>query len=176
MKANKNQPFYIASGVIFIALKYRFSIAGTDDLYFLLNPINSIVGFLTGLRSSYLPGLGFFYPQLDMVIDKSCSGFNFWLLCFLMLTVLSLKYFYAPKHKVLAILASFAGAYFLTIMVNSSRIFASIIIQGKHFSMFPYQNVMHETIGIVTNLSFLILIYLTVEQLLKNMRSYAKPT
>jgi exosortase K len=173
--ANKNIPYYLTAIGLFILLKFGYTLSDFNDLTFLLKPTNKLVGFLTGSHSVYIQSSGYFYEQLNIVIDKSCSGFNFWLLCFLMLTFLTLKYFNKNIQKAFALLFSIVGAYILTIFINSSRILASIIINNHHITIFDdKREIIHETVGIVINLFFLILIYLIVERILINRNRNAK--
>lgn len=170
MIQNKNLPFYIAAILFFIIFKFVFTIADTLDLSFLITPTNKIIGLITGARSVYVADNGFYFENLNIVIDKSCSGFNFWLLCSVMLTFLSIKYFETSREKIAVFVLSLGGAYIFTVFVNASRIFASIIIQNRADHLFvkrPHY-FLHESVGIITNLTFLILIYLIVEKMLNN--------
>ena len=175
MISNKNIPYYITSFILFIVLKFGYKFADTEDLTFLLKPTNKVVEFLTGMQCSFSQGAGYYYEQLNIIIDKSCSGFNFWLLCFLMLTFLFLKHTKTHLQKISVLSFSIIGAYIVTIGVNSARIFTSIIIQSQDFStLYIEQKVLHQTIGIVTNLSFLVLIYILSERMLTNKEGDAK--
>ncbi|MGB1205019.1 MAG: exosortase K [Chitinophagales bacterium] len=168
MIKNKNIIYYLIAMALFVLLKFGYTIADTNDLNFLLQPTNKLVEILTGLQSIYSIENGYYYAQLNIVINKSCSGFNFWLLCFLMLTFLSVNYFNKTIHKVSAFVFCFIAAYLLTIFVNSSRIFASIVLLNPSISTFHIkQPIIHESIGILTNLVFLILIYLIAEKILQ---------
>ena len=173
MIANKNIPYYLIAIGLFVLLKFSYTIADSNDLTFLLSPTNKIVGLLTGSKSVFIQDSGYFHQQLNILIDKSCSGFNFWLLCFLMLTFLTLKYFNNKGGKFYAMTFSFIGAYVLTILVNSSRIFTSIIIQNPSITLTKHP-IVHESVGIITNLTFLILIYLIVEKTLIKRNTNAK--
>ncbi len=177
MIVNKNIPYYIISFILFIVLKVGYRYAGTEHLDFLLNPTNKVVALLTGLPSTYTHNSGYFYEQLNVVIDKSCSGYNYWLLCFLMLTFLLLKYTTTSLQKVSALCISILGAYVLTIGVNSARIFTSITIQSQDLSFLKIDpELIHQAIGITTNLTFLVLIYLSIERVLIHKKSDAKLT
>jgi len=120
-----NIPFYIATGLIFILLKFKYRIMETDSLVWLLKPVSLLVEIMSGVKSIYLPGGGYYFEQLNMVINKSCSGFNFWLLCFLMLNCLGLKFCQAVFQKMGVLLTSIIVAYILTVLVNSCRIITS---------------------------------------------------
>jgi exosortase K len=172
-----NIPYYLTAIGIFILFKFGYSYADNDNLIFLLKPTDKLVGLLTGSNSVYISDKGYFYNQLNIVIDKSCAGFNFWVLSFLMLTFLGLKYFDSNKKKLLTILLSLIGAYLLTVFVNTSRIFASIVTQNQMSDIFVNQKlIIHETIGIVTNLSFLILTYFIIDRILIKRTHNAKLT
>jgi exosortase K len=168
--AKKNIPFYCGIAAIFLLLKLGYTMADNNSLVFLLKPTNALVGLLTGSTSTYFADSGYFYSNLNIVIEKSCSGFNFLILCFGMLGFLMIKYAGSILQKLLAIPVCLLIAYVFTILVNGSRIFASIIIQhqSKNFAPNISHAVLHEIIGVTTNLSFLILAYYLFEKILKN--------
>lgn len=175
MQTSKNVPYYLTAVGLFILLKFAFTLADNEDLFFLLKPTDILVGLLTGSRSVYLQDSGYFHEQLNILIDKSCSGFNFWALCFLLFTYLTVRHFDKTSSKIVTIPASLIGAYLLTLFVNTSRIFVSIIVQGQTNNiLLNRQPIIHEAIGIITYLSFLILAYLLIDYLLKNRRQNEK--
>lgn len=175
VQTNKNIPYYLTAVGLFLLLKFGYTLADNNDLTFLLKPTDNLVGLLTGSHSVYLSGNGYYHEPLNIIIDKSCSGFNFWVLCFLLFTYLIVKYFDKPLHKILTIPAALIGAYLLTIFVNTSRIFVSIIVQTQTKNIFLNEpHIIHEAIGIITNLTFLILAYILIEKLLIHKRLDAK--
>jgi len=160
---------------LFILLKFAFTLADNNDLTFLLKPTDKLVGLLTGSHSVYLADNGFYHGKLNILIDKSCSGFNFWILSFLVFTYLTVKYLDKPLHKILTIPTALFGTYLLTIFVNTSRIFASVIVQTQTKNIFAsQQHLIHETIGIITNLTFLVLTYYFIEKILTHRQHNAK--
>jgi exosortase K len=172
---NKNIPYYLTAVVLFMLLKFGYTFANNDNLAFLLKPTDKLVGLLTGSQSVYLTDNGYYHDKLNILIDKSCSGFNFWILCFLMFTYLIERYFEKPLHKTLIVPAALTGAYLLAIFVNTSRIFASIVVQNQTKQFLPtQQHLLHESVGITTNLIFLILAYCLIEKLLIHKRHHAK--
>ena len=174
-RIDKNIPYYLTAAVIFILLKFAFAAAENEDLVFLLGPVDKFAGWLTGSRSVFIPQRGYFHETLNILIDKSCSGFNFFVLCFLCFSYLAVKYFDKPLRKVLALGSSLGGAYFLTIFVNTSRIFVSIAVQNQTKNVFPHQqHLVHNAIGIIINLSFLVLAYYLAEKFLERRKRYAK--
>ncbi|HTO15654.1 MAG TPA: exosortase K [Edaphocola sp.] len=175
MQTNKNIPYYITALGLFILLKFGYTLAENKDLTFLLKPTDKLVGLLTGSHSIYFPESGYYHEHLNIIIDKSCSGFNFWILCFLVFTYLMVKHFDKTLNKILTIPIAIIGAYLLTIFVNASRIFASIVVQTQLKNLLPnHQHILHEGIGIITNLTFLILAYLLIEKLLNPKQANEK--
>jgi exosortase K len=175
VQTNKNIPYYLITVGLFILLKIGFTVADNNDLTFLINPTDKLVGILTGSHSVYLSDSGYFHENLNIIIDKSCSGFNFWILCFLLFTYLTVNCFDKPLHKFTTIPTALIGAYLLTIFVNTSRIFASIVVQTQTKNiLMNHQQILHEAIGVITNLTFLILAYILLEKLLIHKRPNAK--
>ena len=173
----KNISYYLISAGLFLLLKFGFTLAGNDELDFLLKPTSILIGLLTGSSFVCLSDSGYYHERLNIVIDKSCSGFNFWILCFLVFTYLAVKYFDKPLHKILTIPVALVGAYLLTIFVNTSRIFASILVQYYTKNIFANQQyIIHEAVGIITNLSFLVLAYYLTEKFLTYRQFNEKST
>ena len=164
MSHNRNISFYLVVGFVFIVLKYWFTTTDTNDFYFLLKPISKFLNVVSGYNAVYSPQSGFHYDDLNIVIDKSCSGFNFWLISFLAFSFVSIKNLQKTKAKLISIPLMFIGSYVFSILVNTSRILISILVQSKTVLIFEgHQSVIHEAIGVVTNLTFLILAYLLID-------------
>lgn len=175
MRTNQNIPYYLTAIALFILLKFGYTVADNDDLSYLLTPTDKLVSLLTGSQSVYFPGDGYYHGSLKILIDKSCSGFNFWILSFLLLAYLTVKYFDKAIHKILVIPVSLLCAFVLTIFVNASRIYASLVIQTHTKNvLLSQQHLVHEAIGIITNLSFLTLTYYLTEKILIQTRHNAK--
>ena len=161
-----NIPYYLTAVVLFILFKFIFTHAENNDLTFLLKPTDTLVGFLTGSHSIYFPDTGYYHSELHILIDKSCSGFNFWMLSFVSFTFLAVRYFDIHLHKILALSMALVASYLLTLFVNTSRIFVSIIVHAQTKNIFAeQQHMLHEAIGIITNLTFLVLAYYIIEKI-----------
>lgn len=174
-QSNKNIPYYLTGFAIYIVLKFGYTKISVDGLIFLLKPVNKLLSLLIGSHSLYLSNKGYYFEELNILVDKSCSGFNFWLLSFLVFTYLFLKYICNSLYKVLVIPIVLLFTYLFTILVNTSRIYASIIVQSQTKTPFyNYQHLIHESMGIITNLFFLILSYYLIEKLLKRIHRYEK--
>lgn len=162
---HKNTPFYVTLIGLFVLLKFAYRLATNNELIFLLKPTNWLIQVATNSHAIYAPEQGYYNPTLNIIIDKSCSGFNFWLLSFLLFAYLAIKYLHKPLSKIRAFPIALMGAYVLTLWVNSSRILASILLQPQTERFFLNQQaIVHEVIGITLHLTFLILAYLLVEK------------
>lgn len=178
VQTNKNIPYYLTTLGLFILLKYGYTLADNDHLIFLLKPTDKIVGFLTGSHSMYISDKGYYHDSLNILIEKSCSGFNFLVLCFCMLSFLFLKYAERSIAKLSTIPFALVTSYFFTILVNASRIFVSIIVQQQANNFLPARPhlIIHEAVGVITNLTFLMLIYIISEKFLSNKYQNEKLT
>lgn len=171
----KDVPFHLIALGLFIALKFFFTIASNDHLFFLLKPTDALVGVMLGSQSVYSSDAGYFHENFNILIDRSCSGYNFWILSFLVFTYLFVKYSEDLKHRILSIPLALMAGYALAIFSNTSRIFVSIIIQKKvDFIDDSHHDLLHQVIGITTNLTFLMLAYILTENILKRKFYHAK--
>ena len=169
----KNIPFYGIMGVFFVLLKYWYTVTDANGLFFLLYPIAKIVGFLLNAQPIPVPGNGFFFEYLNIIIDKSCAGFNYWLLCFLMTGFLSVKYFEGYRLKTLMVFGALLMGYGFAIFVNSARILVLITIQSQSLSL-SENPLVHESVGVMVNLTFLAILYLCIEKYFKTRIPHAK--
>ncbi len=164
---NKNLGYYLFAIGVFVLLKFWFGTFENDKLTFLLKPTNAIIELVTGTSAEYSSESGFYYHNFNFVIDKSCSGYNFLLLCFLMLYFQIIRYVKRHKYKFLLSFGCFALAYVLTILINSSRILISVVFQNASFAALNIDpGIIHESIGVVTYLSFLLITYVVIEKIL----------
>ncbi len=175
---DNNILFYIMVFALFILFKLAYVYANNSDLRFILAPTNALVSLMIGSNSVFFAESGYFYPELNIAINKDCSGVNFLLISFMAFAYLFLQHYKTALKKISAILLSLPAVYCFTILVNTSRIFVAIILQHGKLKLFPnHEGLVHEAIGIIINLSFLILAYILLERILKNKRNkYEKIT
>lgn len=167
---------YLIVGLLFVVLKLGHSAAETGDLFFLLKPVASLVSLFSGAPYVYLPAEGFYYESLNIVIDKSCSGFNFGCLCFLTLCFPAFRYITGKKARCFVIPALLVLTYGFTVLVNTSRILLAILINKCIYvwNVIP-PKWLHVAEGVFVYLFSLILIYIVFEfVLLKTIRPHEK--
>ena len=157
-------------------MKVVFSLASVNELLFLLKPTNYIFSVLADSQSIFIENKGYYHQSLNILIDKSCVGYNFWLLSYLVFTYLLMGHISEVMYKIFVIPTSLLLGYILTLFVNSSRIYASIVIQKQTAFTRINQDYIHEAIGILTNLSFLILAYYLTEKFIIYKKFNAKST
>jgi exosortase K len=172
MHWNKNTIYYLLLASIFVLLKLFYTQADNSSLAFLLRPTSYSIELVTGSSSIFISERGFFHEDLNILIDKSCSGFNFWMLCFTLFsfTLIQSRSF---KIKFFILPITLCITYILTLFTNTSRILMAIRMQTSLHSLSP--NWSHEAQGSFVYVFFFILFYLTLHFIfLKD--SYEKPT
>lgn len=159
MKSLHPIPYYIIAFALFILLKFIYASANNNDVFFLTKPLDSIISFVLDSESTYYQNTGFYHKAMHITIDKSCSGFNFLLLAFLITYFSSLKILKSNVLKIIGIPLALFMAYVFTLFVNASRILTSILIQNKTNLNYSW---LHEAQGTFIYVSFLIILYLFI--------------
>ena len=174
MKQSQNTTFYILGILIFIGLKFGFSNANNNQILFLIKPLNYLVSVLIDSLYTYNNEIGFFHEKLNITIDKSCSGFNFWMLSFILFYFSMLKHLKKYLYKFLLIPIALLISYVLTLFVNTSRILTSIFIEKTTQLNYTW---LHQAEGVFIYLSFLIIFYITINYFqIKLFKNYEKLT
>jgi exosortase K len=161
--------------LFFIGMKFWYKNAETQDVDFILRPTNLMVELLTGSEAIYSAERGFFHSKWNISIEKSCSGFNFIMLCFLMFSFYILPKIENKIKQIIAFPMMIFVAWFLTVFVNSSRILLALKTKNIDFS-FTGQNpaAIHEMQGILVYLTYLIVFYLTMIYIFQKYFSTSK--
>ncbi|MFA0963804.1 exosortase K [Roseivirga sp. BDSF3-8] len=178
MKNALTRPRMFGFGVatlIFLGLKLLFRQADTAFFQFLLAPVNFLVCLLSDSNSVYMPEQGYYHAFYGFMIDKSCSGYNLMLLCYLMLTYLLLRYTKRAHWVLTAVPITLALAYVFTILVNASRILMSMTFEPAMVRRVALDEViLHEGMGIATHITFLVLLYIISETFLRRKNLHAQ--
>ena len=159
MKLPKHSTYYIIGITLFVGLKLMYSNANNNQVFILLKPLDKIVGFILDSHSVYNNDVGFFHEKLNITIDKSCSGFNFLMLSFILLYFSLLKSLKSHFLKILASPVALFFAYSFTLFVNASRVLIAIFIEKKTSLNYAW---LHEAEGVFIYLSFLITLYISI--------------
>ncbi len=164
-------PFYGFIAFVFIVFKLLYKYWGNDELLLLISPVSYLVSFFADSAVEYSSESGYFLPSLNIIINKSCSGFNFALITFIIFSFTIITKVKTAKNRIFLILLSFILAYILTIFSNTSRIL-SILKMNEIFPNWDDKyEWLHVTQGSFVNLFFLIGSYLLLNKWLESKYS-----
>ena len=162
-----NIKFFMLLAIFFVGMKYINTQLTINELKFLISPVQFIISLFTKTKSSFIDNQGYYFNELNIVIDRSCAGFNLWIISYLCLGLLSIKHGKSTKKKVIGLGIALVSSYVFTILANSSRILLLIVLQD-----FAKIDWLHEGVGVITNLTFLMITYILTDLLLtKNQHS-----
>jgi exosortase K len=164
--------FYL---ILFVGLKGFFAFADDADLQFLSAPLAQLLSFFSGYAHLEISSGVYRFPEVEILIDSSCSGYNLFLIYFLLLGWTTISY-HSNGAKVLQGLPLNLGvAYLLTLFTNSTRILSLLKFESSIANFFhSSQDLIHQALGAFNNLFFLVLTYLIINHLFK--KKYAQPS
>lgn len=161
-------PFYGFIALLFIVFKLMYKSFGNEELLILLMPVSYLVSFFTDSPLSFSIESGYYLSDLNILIDASCSGFNFWLISFVVLGFAIVTNVMDKKRKAIVLILSLFATYFLTIIANTSRIISIIKMNNLLPNLNEKYDWLHVTQGTFVYLFFLIGFYLISIKFLKN--------
>lgn len=165
MILQKKQIFFVIIFFLIIVLKMFFHYCDTNDLMFMLMPVCFLVKIYTGSNYVYVVDKGFYFENLNMIVNKSCSGINFWMISFFVFAYLIIIRIKEYKNKKLIVLGIFLGTYLFSVLINSFRIYTSVLIQNYFRFVFIHNlKIIHEATGIIIYLFFLGLTYYILDK------------
>jgi len=110
--------------LVLLILKGLFSFANINQLQWLLTPIVYLVEICTAIDFIWEPNIG--YTSYDnIIIEKSCSGGNFFIICLLLFFIKKWNPFHL-NVKALKVFSIFIIAFGITIITNTMRIVSAI--------------------------------------------------
>ncbi|MBC6110020.1 exosortase K [Pedobacter fastidiosus] len=166
MKKINNNFFYSLGLFTLLILKYFYATISTQNLNFILGPTNYFLSLIIGSKGTYIQNLGYYHSNLNITIEKACSGFNFMLISFLVTYCLLINHFKNQNLKMATLPITLFFGWVLTIFVNVSRITSSIFINKFIAFPKPYQSLIHQSEGTFIYLFFLISSYKLINYLL----------
>lgn len=153
-------------------LKLLYTQTSVEDLLCIIYPVQRAIAFFTGETSQFIADNGYYFQELDIIIDKSCSGFNYFLICLSIFGLISINNTRSIKKNFLLFGTTVILAYVQTIFVNSFRIISTIYLQSSIESFLALNSkLIHTSIGISINISFLIITYLITLKFLKKSKN-----
>lgn len=165
--ATNRFPAFILPAVLLLAafgLKWWYRTATIEELGFVLRPVVTLVGLISGEGWTFSSEQGYFFPTLRVLIDRSCSGVNFFVITSATFAFIVLKNTNGGCARPLLALIAGIAAYALTILANTGRIL--VMIRLDHFQLHPSPRV-HEAIGAFFFLFALLLATLALDRFIK---------
>ncbi len=146
------------------AIKLYYSAASVNDLVWILAPTKVLVELATGLGFTFESYSGYMSSDHSFLIAASCSGVNFLITAFLMLTI---GHLWKCRQRTVSwsfVPLSLGFAYLTTIVANTVRISAAIYIRRQDPELIwlnPEE--LHRFEGIVIYFGFLLLLFILSE-------------
>lgn len=164
---------YIITASIAIGLKVFYFSASFNDVYFLIKPLNTATEFLTRHQSELINEVGFVYESQQIIINKSCSGFNLWVISYLMFSYMFISSIYKKLHYLFIIPSALLLSYISALFINIIRVYVSFLLNTSPLPLFKEHTlVIHEMVGIINNFAFLFIIYYSLNYLLIKITTY----
>lgn len=145
------------------ALKWWYRTATVEQMGFVLTPVTTLISLLSGSPSTFVAGQGHLFPELGVLIDRSCSGVNFLIITMAAFTFLWLRRVDGGCGRPFFVGFVIIGSWVLTVMANTGRILLMIHIQQFGFHLGP---TVHEALGAFFFLASLLLASIAFDRLL----------
>jgi exosortase K len=139
-------------------LKSYYAEASANDLRWILGPTTVLVERLTGCSFEFEAGAGYISKANFFLIAPSCSGVNFLMTSFLMLSFKWIWSFRSKTAQLLTLPLAAAIAFFVTLFANSVRISLAMRFQALTNGQ------LHRIEGIVIYFGFLLTLFLLAEK------------
>jgi exosortase K len=108
--------------LVSFGLKRHYSDATTEALSWILTPTAHLVGLVTSVAFTAVPGEGYFSAERMFLIEKACGGVNFMIAAFAMVAFTLLHRARSVRDGAAVIGISLAASYLAALVVNTTRI------------------------------------------------------
>jgi exosortase K len=151
-------------------LKLHYSRASAEELAWVLAPTTALTSLVTRAEFVFKDAQGYLSHELSILISPACAGVNFLIVAFLSLVIGFHRHFAGWRARVRWLVAAAAGAYFVTLLINTLRITLSVALAHLAARVFglTFQSV-HRLLGIVAYLAGLGALCLTVQRCLQSL-------
>jgi exosortase K len=134
LSVRENGPAFAASVLLAAGAKLAYARLGPDDLRWMTAPTQALVGLVSGIDFTYEAGYGYVSLAHLLVISKSCTGVNYLLAVFGLLTFTLVPAVSSQRTKLLLVGALAGCAYGVTVVVNSVRIALGVALHEGGFA------------------------------------------
>jgi exosortase K len=155
-----------AVALLALGLKHHYSVAGPDELAWILAPTAAAVELTTGVSFEREAGTGYLAREQMFLIAKSCAGVNFLIACLLASSFSFLGSRATLAGRLRVLLACAAGSYLCALLANTVRIAIALHLHGAFEpSGWLTRERVHRLEGIAVYALFLCLFYLAGRRL-----------
>jgi exosortase K len=155
-----------AAGLFAFGMKRYYTIARADDLRWILSPTAQVVGAMTGTALGWQPQEGYFSRDRLFLIEKSCTGINFMVAAFGMLTFALLHRAGSGRSAARVLSVSLLASYLAVVLVNAVRIAIAIWLAAHPVATSTFSAAgVHRVEGIVVYFGGLVLLYELAQRL-----------
>jgi exosortase K len=157
---NKTALWFCVTVVTAIVLKILFTAISTSEFTLMLNPANAFLEYIFDTKSVYADG-GFYFPDLNITLNRAFSGENYLILVFCILSLTAPYHVFKPWQSVLVYIGILVTSFMLTLVISAVRIISALPVLRIQDSM-PWLNSfwMQRVEGGIIYFSALLLVYL----------------
>ena len=135
--------------VVVLVLKRHYSLAGPDQLTWILSPTARLIAWLTGADPMWEAGVGYADFNRGIIIVPACAGINFMIMAFGLAVFCALGRLQRFTVLFAWMVASLAGAYVLTLGINTLRIAVSMALyQADIYGAWITPERLHRLVGV----------------------------
>ncbi|OPZ92871.1 MAG: hypothetical protein BWY74_01378 [Firmicutes bacterium ADurb.Bin419] len=161
----KNWYYYLAGLIVLFGLKWYYSMAGIEDLEWIIGPTAWWTEILSGNTFKKVPGLGYVNNANEFIIVSSCSGINFLIVLFSTLLYSFIHRLKVNKEKSLWFAFCMLFSYIMTIGVNGLRIIISMYLYNADiYGALITPERVHRIEGVLIYFVSLFIIYSLIER------------
>jgi len=155
------------AAILFLAFLFKayYSAASANDLRWILAPTTWMVSLITRMDFAFEPYGGYLSSDRTFLIAPACSGVNFLIISFLVLTLGKLWRNRPHAFRWRFLPAALIAAYVATLVANTARISVAILLRPFTSDLTwidPAE--VHRLEGIVIYFTFLLLVFFVTEK------------
>lgn len=151
--------------LVAFGLKRHYADASTDALSWMLTPTAHLVGLVTGVAFTAVPGEGYFSAERMFLIEKACAGVNFMIAALAMVAFALLHRAGSFRSGVAVVGTSVLASYLAAVVVNTVRIVIALWLTAHPVTSLSLTAAeIHRVEGIVVYFGGLLLLYVLVQR------------
>jgi exosortase K len=155
---NKTARWFCITVMTAITIKYLHTISTTDNLIVILRPASALTEWLLDTRS-VLRESGFYFAELNRMVDKSATAVHFFLVAFLVLSCTTPYHLLRTMQSIFLFFVSLLTAYVLTVITITLKMALSLWEPSGTLLLITSQPFLRETIKGFVYLSIIALAY-----------------